>query len=74
MHDALAKKVKQEHTEVEDEFILADHKIPELRARQHERDSIPLGQNGDPSDKAFGSWHVARPFGKRILKPTANSV
>ena len=74
VHDALGKKVKQEHTEVEDELILAHHKNPELRARQHEPNSIPLGQNGDPSDKAFGSWHVASPVEKRILKPTANNV
>src|SRR3989440_4122552 len=74
VHDALAKKVKQEHTEVEDELILAHHINPDLRARQHEPDRVPLDQNGSPGDGAFVLWHAASPVVEPILKPTASSV
>ena len=53
--------------------MLAHHKNPDLRARQHEPDSVSLDQNGEPGDEAFVPWHAASPVVERILKPTANS-
>ena len=51
--------------------MLAHHKNPDLRARQHEPDCVSLHQNGEPGDEALVPWHATSPVVERILNPTA---
>src|SRR2546423_1449943 len=54
--------------------MLAHHKNPDLRARQHEPHGVSLEQNGEPGDEAFVPWHAGSPVVEGILKPTAQSL